>query len=545
MLNRFNAERHHQPSAGFDDRVEDAWWELSPGKVITGTPDNDTLRGSNGDDSIDGAAGADRMIGRGGNDLYYVDNAGDKVHELAGEGNDTVIAHVSWTLGANVENLDLDGDLSGLSGTGNALDNVITGDMGSNVLKGLEGNDTIDGGNIVSPSHADTLWGGSGDDTLTAGQRNYSHDVLHGGTGNDKLSVQAGMSRLYGDEGNDLLVAGSGDIDGNADYLYGGIGRDTLQGGWVQDGGDGNDVMKLYNTTVAHGGEGNDTMTGTAGAGYDSGFADGGNGNDKIDLWGMNYLSIEGDDGNDVLTGECIGKLEMDGGAGDDQVSGHQPGGSRDMALLGGEGNDTVTGSSVYGGYSLGGGEGDDRLIASFGGSGYADIQMSGDAGNDTMSASHGVATMTGGTGDDTFVLSAKEILNRDMIYTADFETGHDHLGVSQSTLTVGDGDLQVEGAVTTNGPGGFDTSAELVIVAADIFGDLTLDKAAAAIGSADHNYAKGQSVVFMVDNGVDSWALYFTSSGTDAVVSASELSVIGRLTGTASTGAEDVVWGA
>jgi Ca2+-binding RTX toxin-like protein len=545
MLNRWNAERHQKPVTGFEDRVEDAWWELSPGKVIDGTPDDDTLRGSNGDDTIDGAAGADRMIGRGGNDLYYVDNAGDQVRELAGEGNDTVQARISWTLGANIENLDLEGDLSGLSGTGNTLDNFISGDMGSNLLKGLEGNDTIDGGNIVSPSHADTLWGGSGDDTLTAGQRNFSHDVLHGGTGNDKLSVQAGMSRLYGDEGNDLLVAGTGDIDGNADYLYGGVGRDTLQGGNVQDGGDGNDVMKLNNTTSAYGGEGNDRMTGTAGGGWDSGFASGGDGNDKIDLWGMNRLSIEGGEGNDVLAGECIGVLEMDGGVGDDRVSGHQPGGSRDMELLGGEGNDTVNGSSAYGGYSLGGGEGDDSLTASFSGSGFAEIQVSGDDGNDTLSARHGVVTMAGGADADTFVLSAKEILNQDMVYTADFETGMDHIGVAQSTLKVGDGDLQVEGAVTTHGPGGFNAGAELVIVAADIFGDLSLDKAAAAIGQANQDYAAGQSVVFMVDNGVDSWAVYFTSSGADATVSASELSVIARLTGTASTGAEDVVWSA
>jgi Ca2+-binding RTX toxin-like protein len=544
MLNRWNAGRHQKPGAIFEDRAEDAWWELGPGKVINGTPDDDTLRGSNGDDSIDGAAGADRMIGRGGNDLYYVDNVGDKVRELVGEGADTVISRISWTLGANVENLDLSGDLSGLSGTGNALDNVISGDMGSNLLKGLEGNDTIDGGNIVSPSHADTLWGGSGDDTLTAGQRRYSHDVLHGGTGNDKLSVQEGMSHLFGDEGNDLLVAGTGDFDGNADYLYGGTGRDTLQGGYVQDGGDGNDVMKMHNTTSAYGGEGNDTMTGTAGGGWNSGFAAGGNGNDKIDLWGMNRLSIEGGDGNDVLAGECIGVLEMDGGAGDDRVSGHQPGGSRDMELLGGTGNDTVNGSSAYGGYSLGGGEGDDRLTASFSGSGSVEIQVSGDAGNDTMSASHGVVTMAGGADADTFVLSAKEILNQDMVYTADFETGLDHLSVAQSTLKVGDGDLQVEGAVTINSPGGFDAGAELVIVAADIFGDLTLDKAVAAIGSANQSYAAGQSGVFMVDNGVDSWALHFTSSGADATVSASELSVIARLTGTASTGAEDVVWG-
>ena len=122
---------------------------------------------------------------------------------------------------------------------------------------------------------------------------------------------------------------------------------------------------------------------------------------------------------------------------------------------------------------------------------------------------------------------------------------GEDTLAVSQSHLAVGNGDQQVDGAVTVPGPGGFDASAELVIVAADIFGDLTLDKAAAAIGGANQSYEAGQTVLFMVDNGTDSWALYFTSAGQDAAVSAAELSIVGRLNGAASTGAEDIVWSA
>ena len=63
--------------------------------------------GNTSDNVIDGGEGADTMIGGQGNDTYYIDNVGDKVVELAGEGIDTLNARISTTLGANVENLVL------------------------------------------------------------------------------------------------------------------------------------------------------------------------------------------------------------------------------------------------------------------------------------------------------------------------------------------------------------------------------------------------------------------------------------------------------
>jgi serralysin len=131
------------------------------GNSLLGGAGNDTLYGLGGNDVLDGGAGADKMVGGTGNDTYYVDNAGDIVVELGGEGTDTVSSAISYTLGDNVENLVLTG--SALDGTGNALDNVLTGDSLSNHLSGGAGADRLAGGGGL-----DYLTGGAGNDVFVA-----------------------------------------------------------------------------------------------------------------------------------------------------------------------------------------------------------------------------------------------------------------------------------------------------------------------------------------------------------------------------------------
>jgi trimeric autotransporter adhesin len=385
----------------------------------------DILLGGSGNDTLDGGFHADNMTGGAGNDVYVVNDAADVVTELAGGGVDLVKTTVNgFMLGANLENLTLTG-FTNISGSGNDLANILTGNAGENVLIGGKGNDSLDGG-----GDQDTLRGGLDDDTYFV---DNGADVVEESAGQGKDTVRSTVSYQLkaGQEIETLIfsssaaIIGTGNEFGNEITMTGAgkasiagvIGNDTLTGAAQDDfldGGGDNDVLNgAQGNDILSGGVGDDTLTGGEGddlldgaSGLDSLI--GGTGDDRYHVWDsgdvVTEFALEGWDTVEsrtakytlspnvenliLLTGAIVGTgntLDNDivGNAGDNTLDG----GLGNDDLLGNEGADTLIGGG--GNDTLGGGLGNDEMI--------------GGAGNDIyyFSESGDVTTELAGGGTD------------------------------------------------------------------------------------------------------------------------------------------------
>jgi Ca2+-binding RTX toxin-like protein len=322
-------------------------------ETLFGDEENDTLDGQNGndllvggadDDSLVGGLGADTMLGGTGNDIYLVDNALDKITELANAGNDTLESFISNTLSANVETLKLMG-FENISGTGNALNNSIFGNKGNNLIRALAGNDTLDGG-----LGSDTLDGGEGNDyyvvesesdrVLDAG----GFDVIETPANNIDLRVKTDYSSIEGLElTGSAFVATGNELDNRIErkdplrsgkrVFLGGFGNDTLLGGVGADvlKGESDDDVLYGGTNRTATEQDTDSSSDTLQGGYGNDYLDGGRGDDLL-LGGRNNFAgnfdndadsatsrdtLVGGDGSDTLDGG-LGVDSLVGGAGDD-----------------------------------------------------------------------------------------------------------------------------------------------------------------------------------------------------------------------------------
>ena len=252
---------------------------------LSGLGGNDTLSGGAGNDTLSGGSGADLLKGEAGDDTYYVDDARAVIVENGGEGADTVFSSVTYTAGANIENVLLTGS-SAIDARGGDTGVRIVGNTAVNRLWGGAGNDTLDGGKGI-----DILEGGSGDDIYyvdTATE--VVTEGVNGGT--DTVFSAANYKLAENVENLNLLytgdISGTGNalnntIIGNAgsNKLSGASGFDTLSGGGGNDALDGG-----YNNDVLVGGDGADTFVFGLRSGVDTISDFGAGGRDTLDLSG-------------------------------------------------------------------------------------------------------------------------------------------------------------------------------------------------------------------------------------------------------------------
>jgi Ca2+-binding RTX toxin-like protein len=196
----------------------------------TGNALANVLTGNGAANRLNGGAGIDAMAGADGDDTYVVDHVAETVTEAAEEGTDIIETDVAFALPANVERLTLTGSGS-ISGTGNALANVLTGNSKSNVLDGRAG--------------ADVMAGGSGNDTyLVDDLDDRVIEALNGGTD----TIQSAVTYALPENVEKLTLIGAAAIMGSgnalnnivagnsgANVLDGGPGADTLAGGAGND----------------------------------------------------------------------------------------------------------------------------------------------------------------------------------------------------------------------------------------------------------------------------------------------------------------------
>ncbi|MCA3273116.1 MAG: hypothetical protein ING12_14105, partial [Roseomonas sp.] len=110
---------------------------------------DDVLHGGAGNDTLSGGAGGDTLAGGAGDDLFYVTDGGDVVLELVGGGADTIITSVSMTMVDHVEVLRIASDISGITITGGAGNDVLVGNGLANTFLGGAGDDVILAGNVT------------------------------------------------------------------------------------------------------------------------------------------------------------------------------------------------------------------------------------------------------------------------------------------------------------------------------------------------------------------------------------------------------------
>jgi Ca2+-binding RTX toxin-like protein len=348
---------------------------------IEGGLGNDTLYGSGGNDTLEGGAGNDSLDGSVGSDtfLFQGKNLGhDTITEMGG-GIDRDLLDFSGFDAGNGSGITLFlGITTAQNVSAGNLDLVFTSATSIESVIGTPFDDLLAG-----TTSADSLVGGDGNDTLTGGLGN---DTLDGGNGTDRLTELGNVNFQLSD--TKLTGLGTDTLAGVEEAnLSGGIGNNKLDAG------------AFSGSVTLTGAAGNDTLTG--GAGDD--LLDGGMGNDQyvfltsaalqtdrvaesanggIDQ--LNFANLAAGDhltvdlGSDLALAKHTNRLVQTAQAGQAAFL---------EQVTGGAGNDSITGNAA------------------------ANL-LQGGLGNDWFQGMAGNDTLAGGLGDDTYafgVAAAKQ----------------------------------------------------------------------------------------------------------------------------------------
>ncbi|WP_434562770.1 beta strand repeat-containing protein [Pseudomonas sp. R1-6] len=328
-----------------------------------GNDSDNVITGGSGNDTLYGGAGADQFIGGAGTDVAgYIDSEEAVTINLKTGVHTGIAAGDTYTgieviRGSNFNDIFYGGsspmkhdgaggidlvtyEQSGSAVTIDLTNGTNTGEAAGHtyvnieMLQGSDFNDTLTGSGLkdifIGGAGADVIDGRVGLDSAfyitsaTGVSINFQTQVNQGGDAEGDVLLN--IEHVLGSHFNDVLVGNTG-----VNYLEGGLGSDVI------DGGDGDDFLYGGLTSWI----GPFTFDSSAN-GPQADILYGGNGNDTI-------VTAASDEGTQAY-----------GEAGSDTITV-----AHGMAD-GGEGSDLLTGTGA--GFSLSGGQGDDRLVLQAGG---------------------------------------------------------------------------------------------------------------------------------------------------------------------------------
>jgi beta-glucanase (GH16 family) len=374
--------------------------------TTTGTSGNDYFNTQYGDTAT--------RSGGAGDDWYVLTDPRMYVNEVAGQGTDTVLAWIDYTLPPNLENIT-NAATYGLKLYGNAQSNILTGNQYDDLLDGGAGDDVLTGG---GGSNTFVIKAGSGYDTITDFKPGpTAGDVvrLDGYGLKDFAAIQAAMtpsgsdSVLHLDNGETLTfkgVAPSSFSLGDFQIVNPSIGAAPAPGPViVTPDAQPTPVEPRISVDPGTG----KTATGTTGA--DDIYATG-NGQTLVGNGGDDIFHIGTYTNAKIVIGSS-GITTVDTAAAKYTL----PTGVNDLRLLG---------SAAH---NANGNGGNNWIVGS-----DANDTINGGVGNDVIVVGSGANKLTGGTGQDMFVFA--KTTDHDNVIT-DFVLGQDMLDLRPLTQSI------------------------------------------------------------------------------------------------------------